>query len=445
MLSARYDAVVVGAGPGGSTAALVLAREGARVALVDKATFARDKACGDLIGPRGIALLTELGLDPGPGRRVGEMVVVGPTGRRVVLPARAGRTYPGYGIAVPRLRFDSWLRDTAISAGADAITGRVRTIADAQGGRSEIVLADGRRVETDVVVGADGATSAVADAAGLVNHGSVLWGFAQRAYVEQTVERPIIVLWDDPLWHGFPGYGWLFPGVDGRANVGLGLGLGPMRTGASRAVVRLDAFLQHLRTLGLLTATVEGRRLGGWLKMGMVGTIPAGGRTLLVGDAAGLVNPLQGEGIAPAIISGHAAARAVVAGPGDAAERYLRILAAGPARYASVAAAVHAASISGSPRRVAALGRALTLPGVGRSIAAPWALYWNDLLDGAPPGPATLAAAVAHRAGRLATWRSRTRRHLEQSLIGGQNARAAESSWRRGRHENQAPQPPAAR
>ena len=90
MLSARYDAVVVGAGPGGSTAALVLARAGARVALVDKATFARDKACGDLIGPRGIALLTELGLDPGPGRRVGEMVVVGPTGRRVMLPARAG-------------------------------------------------------------------------------------------------------------------------------------------------------------------------------------------------------------------------------------------------------------------------------------------------------------------------------------------------------------------
>ena len=350
-----------------------------------------------------------------------------------------GCTYPGYGIAVPRLRFDSWLRDAAVAAGADAITARVRTIADAEGGRTRVVLGDGRHVEADVVVGADGATSVVADAAGLVNHRSVLWGFAQRAYLDQTVERPIIVLWDDPRWRGFPGYGWLFPGLDGRANVGLGLGLGPMRTGASRAVVRLDAFCQHLRTLGLLTGTVEGRRLGGWLKMGMVGTTPAGGRTLLVGDAAGLVNPLQGEGIAPAMISGHAAARAVVAGPGDAAERYLRILAAGPARYASVAAAVHAVSISGSPRRVAGLGRALTLPGVGRTIAAPWALYWNDLLDGAPPGPATLAATVAHRAGRLATWRSRTRRHLTQSLAGGQNPTAAESAWRPGRHEKQAP------
>jgi flavin-dependent dehydrogenase len=79
-----YDLVVVGAGPAGSTAAVVLARGGARVALVDKATFARDKACGDLIGPRGLATLDDLDLGPPDGREVGEMIVVGPTGRRVV-------------------------------------------------------------------------------------------------------------------------------------------------------------------------------------------------------------------------------------------------------------------------------------------------------------------------------------------------------------------------
>jgi hypothetical protein len=141
-----------------------------------------------------------------------------------------------------------------------------------------------------------------------------------------------------------------------------------------------------------------------------------------VGDAAGLVNPLQGEGIAPALLSGHAAARSIIAGPGDAAQRYARTLAAGPARYASVAAAVHAVSISGSPWRVAGLGRALTLPGVGRAIAAPWALYWNDLLDGATPGPATLGAHVAHRAGSLATSRSQTRRRLAQSLLAAQDS-----------------------
>ncbi|MBA2624342.1 MAG: FAD-dependent monooxygenase, partial [Acidimicrobiia bacterium] len=86
------DAVVVGAGPAGSTAALVLARGGARVALVDKAAFSRDKACGDLVGPRALALLASLGLVPPGGREVGQMVVVGPSGRQVLLPARAGRT-----------------------------------------------------------------------------------------------------------------------------------------------------------------------------------------------------------------------------------------------------------------------------------------------------------------------------------------------------------------
>src|SRR5215211_4055946 len=126
----RYDTVVVGGGPGGSTAALVLARSGSRVALVDKAAFARDKACGDLVGPRGVALLERLGLQPDGGRRVGEMLIVGPTDRRVVLPARAGRTYPGHGIALPRLRFDAWLHDAARDAGADAVTARVQGLHD---------------------------------------------------------------------------------------------------------------------------------------------------------------------------------------------------------------------------------------------------------------------------------------------------------------------------
>ncbi len=408
-----FDAVVVGAGPAGSVAALVLARGGARVALVDKAAVGRDKACGDLIGPRALALMTSLGLTPPAGRQVGEMIVVGPTGRRVVLPARAGRTYPGHGVVVPRARFDAWLREQAIAAGAEPITGRVGSAH-----RGVVALDDGRRLIGDVVVGADGATSRIGTDAGLIDQGAVLWGFAQRSYVVQTVDRPGIVLWDECPRRGFPGYGWVFPGDDGTANIGLGLGLRADRTGASRAINQFDGFCEHLRRIGLLCAPVDGRRLGGWLKMGMVGTIAARDRTFLVGDAAGLVNPLQGEGIAPAMTSAALAAAAILAGPGTAAAHYRRLLADGPGRFAEVAAPLHHAAINGSSIRVAALARVLTLPVVRTIIAPTWALSWNDLLDGAPPGPTTSMSRLVLATGRVAARSTPIGRRLRRDLNG---------------------------
>src|SRR5438128_2701867 len=86
MKAGHFHALLVRSGPAGSIAATVLARGGARVALVDKAKFPRDKACGDLVGPRGVQLLSDLGM-PIPGAMpVGDMIVVGPTSRRVRLP-----------------------------------------------------------------------------------------------------------------------------------------------------------------------------------------------------------------------------------------------------------------------------------------------------------------------------------------------------------------------
>src|SRR5204863_1457250 len=117
------------------------------------------------------------------------------------------------------------------------------------------------------------------------------------------------------------------------------------RAAGARATRAFDDFAGDLRRLGVLSGPSgsTATRLGGWLKMGMVGTTPARGRVLLVGDAAGLVNPLQGEGISQAMGSGRAAADAVLAGPDAAATRYRADLASAFAPYLSAAAPAHAA------------------------------------------------------------------------------------------------------
>jgi len=387
-------------------AALTLARRGARVALVDRARFPRDKACGDLVGPRGIALLSRSGIGLEDGLAVGDMLVVGPSGHRVRLPSAPGLTYPGHGTSLPRSELDNRLHRAALEAGAVVLTGRVgRPIGP--GARPDgFELGDGTAVRADFVIGADGATSTVAAQTGLVDPTRVLWGFALRTYVDQPVELPTIVAWETRRWHAFPGYGWIFPTAGGGANVGLGIAVRSGRERGSEVARLLPAFLDHLRALGLLdrAAAEPGRRLGGWLKMGMVGTTAASGRTLLVGDAAGLVNPLQGEGIAQAMGSGMAAAEAIVDAPGHAAARYRAALAATFLPYQQIAAAAQAA-LAGRPVALAALARLATVPGVGRVLAGGWAVFWNDLLDGAPAGrPRTLAAALTGVGGWASGW-----------------------------------------
>ena len=156
-------------------------------------------------------------------------------------------------------------------------------------------------------------------------------------------------------------------------------------------------FVDHLVRLGLLdraSADPLPRQLGGWLKMGMAGTTPGAGRVLLVGDAAGLVNPLQGEGIAQAMTSGRAAAEAILGAPRSAAVDYRRTLVRSHLPYQRIAAAGHAALV-GRPRAVSAVGRIMTAPGVGSALADGWGIFWNELLDGAAPGrPRTVAAAT---------------------------------------------------
>jgi geranylgeranyl reductase family protein len=411
----RFDALVVGSGPAGSVAALVMARGGARVALVDKATFPRDKACGDMVGPRGVQLLADLGLPMPDGPHVGDMLVVGPTGRRVRMPSAEGLTYPGHGIAVTRTIFDAMLHDAALEAGVIALRGRATEPLEEAGETDGYRLESGEEVRADFVLGADGATSGVAQAAGLVETDKVLWGFAVRTYLAQEVDLAAIVMWEPTPWRAFPGYGWVFPGAAGGANVGLGIATRADRQSGAKAVRSMPEFLAHLGRVGLLHGAVPDvlpRRLGGWLKMGMVGTTPAAGRVLLVGDAAGLINPLQGEGIAQGMRSGQLAAATLLAGPGQAAERYTAALLAEHLPYQKITAALQAALV-GRPWAVASVARFLTAVAAGDSLAGGWAVFWNELLDGAPPGRHRSVATALTRFGDTITSRTAVARWFE--------------------------------
>jgi menaquinone-9 beta-reductase len=414
----RFDVLVVGGGPAGSVAALVLARGGVEVALVDKSAFPRDKACGDVVGPRGLQLLVDLELTAPPGRHVGDMLVVGPTGRQVRLPCADGITYPGHGTAITRTAFDAMLHAAAVEAGATPFVGRAETPLDEEGQIGGYRLSTGETLHADFVIGADGATSEVAAAAGLVNPSMVLWGFAVRTYLPQVVDLPAIVLWEQNPWHAFPGYGWVFPGEQGGANVGLGVGTLSDRKAGANAVRALPEFLEHLCALGLLdgaAVAASQRRLGGWLKMGIVGTTPAMGRVFLVGDAAGLVNPMQGEGISQAMTSGRAAAEAILGGPGCAAESYRSRLAVEHLPYHRITAAVHAGLV-GRPRVTAAVARLLTVAGRGDALSGGWAVFWNELLDGAPLNRHRSVANAVTQIGRAMTAHSATAKWFNTTL-----------------------------
>jgi geranylgeranyl reductase family protein len=414
-MNPSYDVAVVGAGPAGSVTALMLARAGARVALLDKATFPRDKACGDLLGPRGVRLLADLGVDVPVVGRGSDMLVEGPGGGRIRLPAYPGVSYADHGAIVPRVSFDACLRDAAIAAGARPVTGRVTALsAPDDHGEMRLALAGEGNLSAGTVVGADGALSVVGRLAGLVDERHAIWGFALRAYVRADVPMPLISLLEREPGSIFPGYGWLFPGAPGQANVGIGVG-----TGTTRQVLplrpALDAFIDHLKRSGDLGTSPVGRLVGGWLKMGIAGTTPARGPVLLVGDAAGLVNPLQGEGIAPALTSAVFAAQAIHNGPRSAAEEYRDLLRETFQRHSATATTLQATLLH-HPRLTSMTARALTAPPLRRVVGGPWSLLWNDLLEGATPRPAaTTARLLAAGTARL-TARGAAARAVDRSL-----------------------------
>ena len=380
-------------------------------------------------------LLADLGLRVPDAGQGSDLLAVGPSGRRSRLPAFTGRTYPGHGIIVPRLALDHALREAALQAGAVPVRARITAVETGGDGRVDAVISrDGQRLAGEVIIAADGALSPVARLAGMLDPETALWGFAIRAYVPAQVPLPLLVLLDASPWRIYPGYGWLFPGEDGRANVGVGVGLG---SGRGRAALRGDLarLVALLGRRGDLSGDARpGPVMGGWLRMGGTGAPPAAGNVLLAGDAAGLINPLQGEGIGPAMASARLAAEAVLAGPARAGAAYAEAIEAAFGQYMAGAAALQRALLR-RPRTTSAAVRVLTAPVVRRAAAGTWSIYWNGLADGARPRPsAWTARTVQVLAGRLASrnlaWPSPRRLTFDRGEWGRRTKRARAATAR---------------
>ena len=290
--------LVVGAGPAGSATAIHLARAGAKVLLAEKARFPRDKPCGGGLTGRALRVL------PCPVDPVVEHVV-----DRFELRLRYGprferaRAEPMI-LMTQRRRLDAYLAEQAAAAGADLRDGsRVEGLAAAADGVEASV--NGSHVRADVLVGADGANGIVAKAVGLGSElvrgvaleGNVAWGVLDR---ERYRGKAVVELGVVP-----GGYGWVFPKGD-HANLGVG--------GWGTEGPRLRAHLERLAAAHAVPIDALSHVKGHRLPMRPLGSSPAAGRVLLVGDAAGLVDPLSGDGMYEAFVSAQLAAEAIVAG-----------------------------------------------------------------------------------------------------------------------------------
>ncbi len=298
---AATDVLVVGAGPAGAAAAAWATRHGRDVVLADSATFPRDKPCGDGLTPRAIAELQELDL--------GDWVRAHGTNRclratcfgQVLELPWPGGSLPDHGGAVPRLELDARIRDVALKDGAVPVEGAKAVDVVREGDRvTGVVFEDGRTIGCERLVVADGARSTLGRVLGREWHKETAFGVAARGYVKSgRSDDPWISSHlelrgeqDDVL----AGYGWVFPLSDGEVNIGVGT----LATAKRPAQVRLRSLIEHYTD-----ARREDWQLDGPVRAPMSALLPMGGAVsnvagrnwALIGDAAGCVNPLNGEGI----------------------------------------------------------------------------------------------------------------------------------------------------
>jgi geranylgeranyl reductase family protein len=322
-VSDAYDALVIGGGPGGSATAFHLARGGARVCLLEKQTYPRDKVCGDGLTPRAVRALDHMGLREeyqGWSRSAGLKVHGG--GHVIELPWPELEDFPSFGLARPRSDLDQLLARTAAKAGAELweATEVVEPLVERGLVRGAVVRREGEDpfcLRAEVVVAADGASSRFAQSLGLRRDEQRPIGVAVRQYYRSSrdtdpwIDSYLELRRGDDL---LPGYGWVFPLADGTVNVGVGL----LNTSAHFRNINYRQLLKEWVPAvgpewGFGAGDAAAKPRSHPLPMGANRHPPVHRGVLFVGDAAGLVNPFNGEGIDYALESGELAAQAALA------------------------------------------------------------------------------------------------------------------------------------
>lgn len=308
------DVLIVGAGPAGATAARTLARAGARVRLIDRARFPRNKPCGGAISARALGRFPylETALERIPVLRLSRLQLESPSGGTVILTSSTPAA-----LMIRRVEFDDLLVRLAIEAGAELVEGV--EVAQAEESASGVTLRDraGRTWRAGAVIAADGVYSVVGRRLGL-NPGwparAVALDMMEETPVEQLSSVDPGTMWVAYGYAGGEGYAYIFP-KRAHVNVGVGFVLDYYRRHAVAPWTLQSQLVDRLRRNGLLKGsscrehfTPYQLPVGGPLRR------TAGKRTLLAGDAAGFVNGITAEGIFYAMVSGDCAARAVAAG-----------------------------------------------------------------------------------------------------------------------------------
>lgn len=310
------DVLVVGAGPAGAAAAITLARDGRDVLVIDKATFPRDKCCGDGLTTLCLRELEALGFDRAEvpsWYEVDAAWLRSPSGRevRVPLPRDSGV----YAAVAPRRELDDALVRLARDMGASVLEGHAfESIAASPDGNSVDVRVEGiGMVRTSFVIAADGMWSPVRKALGLAEPGYLGEWHAFRQYVSNVTgpasERLYVWFEEDLL----PGYAWSFPLTGNRANIGFGV----LRDGSRRIQDMKDIWPDllsrpHVREALGPDAVFEDRHTAWPIPASIDTATLATGRVLFVGDAARATDTMTGEGIGQALLTGAEAARAVL-------------------------------------------------------------------------------------------------------------------------------------